>query len=936
MAQQQLAFSKETLIDISTDSMTDQTGEVTVSGSNLILPPHSSATYEYDYNYEKDLIKSSRLQFLFDVINSNTDASSRYNDEVYVKIYVQYWEEEYDEDGESTGYIEGFIDTDRVIPYFVHETKGYTNTYNINTDDYLIKSITYIYTNDSDNTVTFKEPRAYYSMTIIEAIDKYGGDAGQSGKDDPPAVETGLSWEVDGGGYVIDGAFKMYGILKKASSDEYDLRYVYLTFYGDDDEKGRVYTYLGTTILNNGEKWNIMGLRDGVLKCKIDYRKEGDPHYGEYWIHELRVVNCNPGSLVIESGHEINGLGDNKLIARMSPRPWINKVTSYAHQQNKNWISNNSEIKLNDCDAYIRVRLGNSVNGGDVILENDSGVQNTAFSSNDGSIELNAYGIYNGEIGITLESDRAIKDSADIGYFDRPDPMYVQDTLTITGCDHEIYLDSDVDVIDSVNGSATVYAVSDPPGVKVIRTQRTTSPFGWSINNLPALSRVGEVTGGDSSKNPQMIVAPSYPVGNVDETGTVSLEVEYLKGMYKRISKELSAKYSAPNEITIESSTGDNKILKYGAQLVLKVKNIGNELSLTVTGITLDTGTVTVGSYDRNQQTVTVTGGRIGKAAVVFTNNALQLVKQFEIENDYTEWIKTIAVDGVTDNKLVFKEPLSVATLKMLNWVNNMTPVFAASSIDNGTVTVGTYNTTAYSVTVTAQNKGKANIKITNSNLINWSIDIEVDNDYTDWLDSLNVVSSTGEFKVEVGDTIVLHIDGWKSISDNISINSNTTDGGAVTLGNWDRNNFNLSVKGKTAGRVILILQYVAWGFYREVPIDVFLRRPAYPDNNHWYAIWRSTSNKIMLGTFDGTQSKLTLDGNTLSADMAIPNLSQYDSIDSNGAWVKSGTWTDQDNIVSSRAVKIYASNLPCYAANGETINEPIEYNDIDMESINW
>lgn len=184
-----LVWNKKSIINIDKDTMSKSTGTATVSNSSLVLGANSSATYNYSYGTTDNTMKTSNLKFILDVLNSDKTVNSRYNEDVQVEVYIQYYKKQLDTSGNEAGYVLGINDTYQINPYFNHEKEGYTNVYELEIKDEFMVFIEINFINNSSNTVTFIKPQVFNSMSVMDAIDEYGG-GGQSGGDTPPLIKA--------------------------------------------------------------------------------------------------------------------------------------------------------------------------------------------------------------------------------------------------------------------------------------------------------------------------------------------------------------------------------------------------------------------------------------------------------------------------------------------------------------------------------------------------------------------------------------------------------------------------------------------------------------------------------------------------------------------------------------------------------------------------
>lgn len=224
-----LVWDKNSIININNDTMSKSTGTATVNNGSLILEAQSSATYSYSYDTTDNIKQTKDLKFILDVINSNETVNSRYDESVQVEVYIQYYKKQLDDKGNIIGYLLGINDTYQINPYFKHEVEGYTDTYEIGINDEMMIFIEINFINNSDNQITFVNPRVFNSMSVMDAIDEYGGGSGGD-EPAPPQFNDLVLYSLEEV-YTID---KMDGSLRLRVyiPDEYVNKYKY-DYYGE-------------------------------------------------------------------------------------------------------------------------------------------------------------------------------------------------------------------------------------------------------------------------------------------------------------------------------------------------------------------------------------------------------------------------------------------------------------------------------------------------------------------------------------------------------------------------------------------------------------------------------------------------------------------------------------------------------------------------------
>lgn len=167
----QVAYSRKSIINLSTDSIKVSYGTVERNGSSLSLVGRARCGFEYTFKTTGDTIKTEQLQLQVTASSSNSDGSTRYNGNIAILLQVQYWEEVIDSAGAITDYIDGVYDVFKIFPYLTVESNGYNDIYTFSVDSAYIKSIyvEFIHLNKED-TVTFSNVSLLYSITVSQAV----------------------------------------------------------------------------------------------------------------------------------------------------------------------------------------------------------------------------------------------------------------------------------------------------------------------------------------------------------------------------------------------------------------------------------------------------------------------------------------------------------------------------------------------------------------------------------------------------------------------------------------------------------------------------------------------------------------------------------------------------------------------------------------------
>lgn len=167
----QVAYSRKSIINLSTDSIKVSYGTVERSGNNLSLVGRARCGFEYTFRTTGDTIQTEQLQLQVTASSSNSNGNTRYNSNIAILLQVQYWEEVIDSAGAITDYIDGVYDVFKVFPYLVIESDGYNDIYTFSVDSAYIKSIYIEFINlNEEDTITFSGASLLYSITVSQAV----------------------------------------------------------------------------------------------------------------------------------------------------------------------------------------------------------------------------------------------------------------------------------------------------------------------------------------------------------------------------------------------------------------------------------------------------------------------------------------------------------------------------------------------------------------------------------------------------------------------------------------------------------------------------------------------------------------------------------------------------------------------------------------------
>ena len=164
MAEEQITYSKKSLINIKKDIALSSTSNTSVDKSEGIIKIINSGkvVYLYEYNTEKAR-DAEKLKFSCSLTDNNSDGNSLYNGNTHVNIIVQYYTEI---NGE---YADGSIERFYLYPYFSNESKRKSIEIELSNSN-KIKSIQVEYVSNNAGIVEFSGVKLKYSIDVSDAV----------------------------------------------------------------------------------------------------------------------------------------------------------------------------------------------------------------------------------------------------------------------------------------------------------------------------------------------------------------------------------------------------------------------------------------------------------------------------------------------------------------------------------------------------------------------------------------------------------------------------------------------------------------------------------------------------------------------------------------------------------------------------------------------
>lgn len=886
--EKQIVYSKESLVDIVTDNNTGTIGTVDISGGQITLGPQSSVSYEYTYEAGQDSgIITDILQLDCSVIGLTDGMTTRYNKYLSILIKVQYYLEVVE--GETKTYYDGNTDTFEIYPYLSHESNN--TLYNIDLQNSYIKKITITYKNNYESdSVKYTNIKLKYSMSLLEAIDKYGG-----GSPFVPGSNSLKFYSVDDK-YIIDS----YGdsLIMKIDIDENNWEEVVKPYIKPTESTQKV----NTTVVDNDMgithnfdlynpitnytakiRWTVRSKSDNNKAFSVStYGNEqivhvkenrdlsddektrlrngvGDNLYDREYNRILKSGDCwSEMSVYIESRYcKIIGYQTDTLVVRAE---YIDAPNIYFEQ----------EVKINNCSIVdFKLTFDDNdmeIHGSDIQLATLEVIPSNLKKDGNTAVNLSciSYDEMNGKAKIVDDSGN---ENDNINFEELPARIKIRGrnngkvlfTAKSIGLYPKDFSKSWIAEVFDVPEYSDLYTRT-PNGKVIDKTKEyidiivgTRRNHTLTIHNsygLESLDGVGQgyVTLLNSSDNKELTYR-IYPVaigkikfwGNMQEdswgnvpVGRVEVEID-ITALYKELTTEIT------------TNTGLFEITQGGEQLEVHcTPNYSYAGGYSFSQVSIDGGSV---SIDDKGDYALITADREGKLNLICKperGNSVQ--REISISGQYPKDVKLTCADNI------FKVPI------------------------NGTLMIY------------AEAGNKPNSNYDKYNWIGEKLDADVNYEVTNWdKDAKYKGLNLGKFRVSV---------------------QRKVDSKFMT------------------SQVIKVVQ----------TLDSDKTVLHYPNSQKYWVIYRRTDqgNRLWLLTIDGTVTLNKLikknDNRLYTDSVTLGAYAQY-KIES-GKWTEHGSWSG-DTSLSSGVGIIYASNLDIYDESGNLlVAKTNSYDDVDFDKI--
>ena len=883
--EKQVVYSKESLVDIVTDNTTSTLGTVDISGGQIILGPKSSVSYEYNYEAgQNSSIITDILQLDCSVIGLTDGMNTRYNRYLSILIKVQYYLEIVE--GDTKTYYDGNTDTFEIYPYLSHESNN--TLYNIALQNSYIKKINITYKNDYESdSVKYTDIKLKYSMSLIEAISKYGG-----------------------GGTFVPGSnsLKFYSVDDKYSIDSYGDSLIMKIDIDESNWEEVVKPYIKSeeTIYN---KHTIYYDSGGLNRDFILYNTVQSYTAKVRWTVRSKSNNTSAFSTMVYGDEQILYIKEARDLSD-EEKARLSSATGSVYDREYNRILNSGdacfEMKVKLEGRYCKI----------VGYQTDTLIVRAEY--------IDAPNIY-------FEKEVKINNCSVVDFkltFDDND-------MEIHGSDIQFatleVIPSNIKQINSNAAAVNLSCISydEIGGQASIIASDGTEHNSVDYTTLPA--RV-KVKGRNNGK--VLFTAKAVKLYPAEFSKSWIAEVFDVEGIKIWID--------GPEKITSNTDIY-NYTIKNSQGLSMRIGGTTSNWSYESIG----GGSITYNSVQYNSSLPEIgfsikanTDGRvILKIILTIESTGIQYTATKEV---------TVALEGIDKPSLspysstgsfIIDQPAGEFLLNVNpNYSGYGTVSVSQVSLDGGSVKLS--NHSRIPCNVTADKEGHAQLILTPQFGNAEIIEVEVQNQYTRDVqlttpDNIDMIAVGGQLTVN-GTPGRPYNNGfyrftWVFDKVNPEVDYSASSGNYYTtitgkgLGLLRLNCYNYYNGEFLTSRIFKIVQSVG---------SIEIKLP-YPDTKANWVLFRrkDQNNKLFLGTLDGDVTKCNYIGTSIDYDATLTQFSQYYINTDGKTWKNYGNWTGGNNM-TGLATELIASSIDVYDSDNNLIIPASDFNEVDFSKI--
>ena len=887
----QVVYSKESLVDIVTDKTTSKLGTVTISGGQITLGPQSSVSYEYTYEAGKDSsIITDILQLDCSIIGLTDGMNTRYNRYLSILIKVQYYLEI--AEGNNKTYYDGNIDTFEIYPYLSHESNN--TLYNIALQNSYIKKITITYKNNySNDSVKYTNIKLKYSMSLLEAIDKYGGESTfVPGSDSLKFYSVNDKYSIDSYGdslimkMDIDSS-NWDEVVKPYIKPEYTTETAFIDYYNDADENIPLEFEVDNPVTKYTAniRWTVRSRNDISGSFSINIYGNEQVVSEEYHSRTLtskerdmlgRAVNPDfylreynrimqsggvyeKGTVVVNNRYcKIIGYKTDTLIVRVE---YIDASNIYFER----------EVKINNCSIVdFKLTFDDNdmeIHGSDIQLGTleviPSNIKQVVSNSYAAKLSCISYDEMGGKVRI-VGDDGNEHDS--LSYFTLPARIKVKGSNN----GKILFTATSIGLYPEGFSKSWIAEVFDVEGIKI-----------WieGPNKITSVNEIYNYTI-KNSQGLNMTIPPN----------TSNWTYKSIEGGSIKYTNMQSGDRQPELGFSIRANTNGKVIL----QIILEIVNtsikytITKEVEIAMTDI--DTPKLNVYS-STNSWVIDKPSGQI----------------VLDVKPNYSEYGK-ISIEQ--------------------------------TSLDGGSVGLSETYDTGVPCTITAKKEGKVLLTVKPTLGPSETVEVEVQNQYTQDVelktpDNVDMIAAGGQLTVNGIPGRPYNPNYYKfnwvfdKINPEVDFSNNNGDYYTTItgkgLGLIRLNCYNYFTGEFLASRIFKVVQSIG---------SINIELP-YPDTKPNWVLFRrrDQNNKLFLGTLNGAVTKCIYSGTSIEYDVTMTQYSQYYINTDGKTWKNHGNWTNSKNM-TSQATELIASSINVYDSDDMFILPASEYKTVNFADI--
>ena len=886
--EKQIVYSKESIVDIVADQSISQIGTVDISGGQITLGPQSSVSYEYNYEAGQDSsIITDILQLDCSAIGLTDGMTTRYNRHLSILIKVQYYLEIVE--GETKTYYDGNTDNFEIYPYLSHESNN--TLYNITLQNSYIKKITITYKNNySNDSVKYTDIKLKYSMSLLEAIDKYGG-----GSPFVPGSDSLKFYSVEDK-YSIDS----YGdsLIMKIGIDESNWEEVVKPYIKPTESTRKVYTDVvdnDSGITHTFDLYNPVTSYTAKIRWTVRSKSDNNKAFSvsTYGNEQIVYVKENRDLSDDEKTRLRNGVGDDRYDRE------YNRILNSGDCWSEMSVSVESRYcKIIGYQTDTLVVRAEYIDAPNIYFEQEIKINNCNIVDFKLTFDDNDMEIHGSDIQFaTLD---IIPSNIKTG-----DNSYAANLSCIS--------------YDEMGGQASI--IGDDGTV-------------YSSLNYTTLPARVKIRGRNNGK--VLFTAKSIGLYPADFSKSWIAEVFDVTEYSDLYTRTPNGKVIDVTKEYIDIIVGTNRSKNLNTH-----SNYGLE---SLDGVGQGYVTLLTGS-DSKELTYRVYPVAVGK--IKFWGNmqedyyGYEPVGRVEVEVDITALYKELTTE-ITTNTGLFEitqcgGQLEVHCTPNYSYAGGYS--FSQVSIDGGSVSIDDKGDYAL---ITADREGRLNLICKPDRGKSVQREISISNQYPE---NVQLTTATGEFKVALGGQLTVYAesentprydyDRYNWTFDKLYPDSNVSQSTEYKY---------TQLTGSGLGKIMLnCIRQVDNKLMTSAIIKIVQSLDSdktvinYPDTYKYWVLYRVTTrgNKVYLLTINDTVTlnKLILksDTNLYTDNVTLGAFKQYSL--NGGVWSQYGSWSGGTNCAGSISV-IYASNLPIYDESNNIIINESSYNDIDWNLV--